>query len=59
MDISMCLSDECDKANRCFRKTAVRSEIQSYFKPSVISKDCIYFWDNGLEFEKNEKENHA
>jgi hypothetical protein len=59
-DLTMCLGIDCPLADKCYRKTAVPSDIrQSYFMDLPLSKEddgiiCEYFIDNSkFSFEED------
>ena len=47
MDITMCKGTNCHLKEQCYRFTANRSMLQSYFaKPPIKNGKCSHFWDN-------------
>jgi len=54
-DISMCPGGSCSERTRCYRATAIPSELQVYFTFLPLSPDdsCDYY----IPLEKNTDEN--
>lgn len=47
MDITMCKGTNCHLKEQCYRFTANRSMLQSYFAtPPIKNGKCSHFWDN-------------
>jgi hypothetical protein len=47
-DISMCSGKGCKQKERCYRFTATKGMMQSFFgtPPMETDTECEYFWDN-------------
>ena len=47
MDTTMCKGTNCHLKEQCYRFTANRSMLQSYFAtPPIKDGKCSHFWDN-------------
>lgn len=58
-DITMCQGLGCDKADLCYRHTAVPNEFrQSYFARPPLDEyaECEYFWPNEKYEEQEQQE---
>lgn len=60
-DITKCKGTNCDLAPTCYRYTAPKGYIQSYFSEVPLNKEtntCDEYWDNANRGTKMTPENH-
>ena len=60
-DITKCKGTNCDLALTCYRYTAPKGYIQSYFTEVPLNKEtntCDEYWDNTNRNTKMTPENH-